>query len=113
MLLMVVIACRHWRMVLVVLAMLVARAAHPTEPSPTVVVLVRRRSLLALTPMAIIDWPGLPYAAKHMFQIYGCCICCNGCTRILQNYVFNVASVFFKRMLQVCLSDVTYVSHIC
>jgi hypothetical protein len=30
-----------------------------------------------------------------------CCICCNGCTRILQYFIFNVSSVF-RCMLQVC-----------
>ena len=52
----------------------------------------------------------------HMFQRYvasvsygccksgsGCCIWCNGCTRVLQASVPNVSSIFFKRMLQVFL----------
>jgi hypothetical protein len=34
----------------------------------------------------------------------GCCICCNRCTHMLQTSVPNVSSVFFTRMLQVCLS---------
>jgi hypothetical protein len=32
----------------------------------------------------------------------GCCICCNGCTPMLQASIFNVT--FFRRMLQMCLS---------
>jgi hypothetical protein len=33
-----------------------------------------------------------------------CCICCNGCTHILQASVLNASSGFFpRRMLQVCL----------
>ena len=32
-----------------------------------------------------------------------CCICCNGCTRILQAYVPNVLFVSSRCMLQVCL----------
>ena len=31
-----------------------------------------------------------------------CCICCNGCTRILQKFVPNVSSVFLDVLLQVC-----------
>jgi hypothetical protein len=33
----------------------------------------------------------------------GCCICCNGCTRMLQTSVSNVSFVL-RHMLQVCLS---------
>jgi hypothetical protein len=64
----------------------------------------------------------------HLFQMYitsvfiPCCICCNGCTRMLQLHVFNISSVLnvcckcfiwcciccssYTRMLQL------YVSHI-
>jgi hypothetical protein len=35
----------------------------------------------------------------------GCCICCNGYTRMLQVSVLNVSSVFFRRMLQMCLFE--------
>jgi hypothetical protein len=34
----------------------------------------------------------------------GCCICYNGCTRMLQRSITNVSSVFSGRMLQMCLS---------
>jgi hypothetical protein len=37
-------------------------------------------------------------------SISGCCICCNGCTRMLQTSVLKVSFVFL-RMLQVCLSE--------
>jgi hypothetical protein len=33
------------------------------------------------------------------------CICCNGCTLMLQKSVTNVSSVFLGRMLEVCLSE--------
>jgi len=36
-----------------------------------------------------------------------CCICCNGCTRMLQSSVPNVSFVFLEVL------DVAYVSHIC
>jgi hypothetical protein len=42
----------------------------------------------------------------------GCCIRCNGYTRMLQVSIPNVSSVF-RRMLQVFFLDVAYVSHIC
>jgi hypothetical protein len=34
----------------------------------------------------------------------GCCICCNGCTLMLQAFIPNVSSVFSGRVLQLCLS---------
>jgi hypothetical protein len=55
------------------------------------------------------------FCYKRMLQAYvssvsdvasasdGCCIGCNGCTRMLQRSVTNISSVFFRRMLQVCL----------
>ena len=56
------------------------------------------------------------YVASVSFGCYKsileCCICCNGYTCMLQAYVPNVSSVF-RRMLQMCLFDVAYVSHIC
>ena len=58
---------------------------------------------------------------KSMFQVFqmfhldvasvsrGCCKnrsgCCSGCTRMLQAFVPNVAAVFSRRMLQVCLFE--------
>jgi hypothetical protein len=32
-----------------------------------------------------------------------CCICCNGCTYMLQGSIPNVLYIFFRRMLQACL----------
>jgi hypothetical protein len=57
------------------------------------------------------------YVASVLYGCYKsklrCCIYCNCYTRarILQAYVPNVSCVF-RRMLQVCLLDVAYVSHI-
>jgi hypothetical protein len=51
----------------------------------------------------------------HAFQMYvvyvlfGCYICCNVYTRILQAYISNI-SVVFKRMLQVIYLDVACVA---
>jgi hypothetical protein len=42
-----------------------------------------------------------------------CCICCNGCTLILQMFVPNVSSVFQTYVASVFHLDVAYVSHIC
>ena len=36
-------------------------------------------------------------------SISECCICSDGCTRMLQRYVPNVSSVFLGILLQVCL----------
>ena len=41
------------------------------------------------------------------------CICCNGCTRILQASVFNVSFVFSGVRYKCVSLDVAYVSHIC
>jgi hypothetical protein len=42
----------------------------------------------------------------------GCCIYCNGCIRMLQVSVPSVSSLFFRRMLQVCLSGCSiYFTH--
>jgi len=43
----------------------------------------------------------------------GCCICCNGCTRMLQAYVLNVSSVFLDVCCKCVYLDVAYVSYIC
>jgi hypothetical protein len=43
----------------------------------------------------------------------GCCICCNGCTRMLQVSVPNVSSIFSDVCCKCVYMDVTYLSHIC
>jgi hypothetical protein len=43
---------------------------------------------------------------------YGCCICCNGCTLMLQTSVPNVSSVFSEVRCKCVYLDVAYVSHI-
>ena len=43
----------------------------------------------------------------------GCCICCNGCTPMLQRYVTNILSVFLDVRGKCVYLDVAYVSHIC
>jgi hypothetical protein len=43
----------------------------------------------------------------------GCCICCNGCTRMLQASVPNVSSIFSDVCCKCVYMDVTYLSHIC
>jgi hypothetical protein len=44
---------------------------------------------------------------RGMLQVFhtdvGCCICCNGCTRMLQTSVPNVSPIFFTCILQLCL----------
>jgi hypothetical protein len=42
-----------------------------------------------------------------------CCICCNGCTRMLQGSVPHVLSIFSDICCKCAYLDVTYVSHIC
>ena len=42
-----------------------------------------------------------------------CCICCNGCTRMLQASISNVSSVFSDVCCNCVYLDVAYVSHIC
>jgi hypothetical protein len=42
----------------------------------------------------------------------GCCICCNGCTLMLQIFVPNVSSVFSDVCCKCVYLDVAYVSHI-
>ena len=80
-------------------------------------------------PLAAGSDSGLPYIAKHIFQVfqmfnmyvtsvlYGCCksrsrccICCNGCTHILQASVLNVSSVVCCKCVY---QDVAYIPHIC
>ena len=43
----------------------------------------------------------------------GCCICCNGCTRMLKAYVLNVSCVFLDVCYKCVYLDVAYVSYIC
>jgi hypothetical protein len=43
----------------------------------------------------------------------GCCICCNGCTHMLQASVPNVSSVFSDICCMCVYLDVAYVSHNC
>jgi hypothetical protein len=43
----------------------------------------------------------------------GCCICCNGCTLMLQTSVPNVLSVFSDVCCKCVYLNVAYVSHIC
>jgi hypothetical protein len=42
----------------------------------------------------------------------GCCICCNGCTLMLQRSVTNVSSVFWDVCCKCVYLDIAYVSHI-
>ena len=66
---------------------------------------------------------------KHMFRVFcryvasvlyrccksrsKCCICCNGCTLMLQTSAPNVSSVFSDVCCKCVYLDVAYVSHIC
>jgi hypothetical protein len=43
----------------------------------------------------------------------GCCICCNGCTRMLQAFVPNISVVFPDVCSKCVYLNVTRVSHIC
>jgi hypothetical protein len=43
----------------------------------------------------------------------GCCICCNGCTRMFLVTVPNVSSVFSDVCCKFVYLDIAYVSHIC
>jgi hypothetical protein len=43
----------------------------------------------------------------------GCCICCNGCIRMLQEFVLNVSSIFSYICCKFVYLDVAFVSHIC
>jgi hypothetical protein len=43
----------------------------------------------------------------------GCCICCNGCTHMLQAFVPNVLSIFLDIRCNCVYLDIAYVSHIC
>jgi hypothetical protein len=52
----------------------------------------------------------------HMYVAsvsYEYCICCNGCTRMLQASVHNVSSIFSDICCKCVYLDVAYVSHIC
>jgi hypothetical protein len=40
-----------------------------------------------------------------------CCICCNGCTRILQAFVPNVSSIFLDVCCKCVYLDVAYFTH--
>ena len=42
-----------------------------------------------------------------------CCLCCNGCTRMLQHFVSNVLAIFLDVCCKCVYLDVAYVSHIC
>jgi hypothetical protein len=42
-----------------------------------------------------------------------CCICCNGCTCMLQAFVPNISAVFLDVCCKCVYLDVVYVSHIC
>ena len=42
----------------------------------------------------------------------GCCICCSGCTRMLQAFVPNVSSIFLDVSCKCVYLDVAYVYHI-
>jgi hypothetical protein len=43
----------------------------------------------------------------------GCCICCNGCTHMLQASVPNISSIFSDVCFKCVYLDVTYAAHIC
>jgi hypothetical protein len=45
-------------------------------------------------------------------SISGCCICCNGCTRMLQRSVPDVSSVFSDVCYKCVYLNIEYVSHI-
>ena len=57
------------------------------------------------------------YVASVSYGYYksrsGCCICYNGCTRILQASVLTVSSGFQTYVISMFILDVAYVSHIC
>jgi hypothetical protein len=43
----------------------------------------------------------------------GCCLCCNGCTCMLQEFVSNVSAIFPDVCCKCVYLDVAYFSHIC
>jgi hypothetical protein len=106
------------------------RLVGPLPPARVgMVVPVRRCSPPALTPpTAGIDRPRPPPCCRCMFQVFqmfhryvasvsygccksrsGCCIYCNGCTRMLQAPILNVSSIFFDVCCKCVYLDVAYV----
>ena len=93
-------------------------------------------AILCHAPLAFLSCFAESVCCKRMFRVFwmfqmyvasvlnGCCknrsgycICCNGCTRILQRSVTNILSMFSGRILQMCLSECcicfTHTLHVC